>query len=67
MFRATMENAFSCDALDDIFAHTAKRKREGELLFSTVVGLLAVTVFGMRNSVHAAYRAVKDRVRVRTA
>jgi IS4 transposase len=64
MFRATMENVFSCDVLDDIFAQTAKRQRVGELLFSTVVDLLGVTVCGMRNSVHAAYRAVQDRVRV---
>jgi hypothetical protein len=39
MFRATMENAFSADAIDEVFQRTAQQQRPGELLFSTVVDL----------------------------
>lgn len=64
MLRATMEKAFSITAIDTLFADTAQQQREGELLFSTVVDLLSLTVFGIRRSVNAAYVAARDRVGV---
>jgi IS4 transposase len=64
MMRAAMENAFSTEAIDGLFADTATQQREGELLFSTVVDLLSLTVCGVRNSVNAAYVAAKQRVGV---
>ena len=59
-----MENAFSVEAVDALFARTATQQREGELLFSTVVDLLSLTVCGVRKSVNAAYVAAKERVEV---
>lgn len=64
MFRTVMENSFSADAIDTVFADTATRQREGELLFSTVVNLLSLTVCGVRKSVNAAYTAARERVGV---
>jgi hypothetical protein len=64
MFRAVMENAFSTDLIDAVFADTATQQREGELLFSTVVDLLSLTVCGVRKSVNAAYTAARKRVGV---
>jgi len=64
MMRATMENAFSAEAIDRLFAETATQQREGDLLFSTVVDLLSLTVCSVRKSVNAAYVAAKERVGV---
>ncbi len=64
MTRAAMENAFSAEAIDGLFVETATQQREGELLFSTVVDLLSLTVCGVRKSVNAAYVAAKQRVEV---
>jgi IS4 transposase len=64
MMRAAIENSFSTEAIDDLFGETATQQREGELLFSTVVDLLSLTVCGVRKSVNAAYVAAKERVRV---
>jgi hypothetical protein len=64
MFRATMENVFSTETIDDLFQRTAKRQRSGQLLFSTVVDLLSLVVCSARKSVHAAYTAAKERVGV---
>jgi hypothetical protein len=64
MLRAVMENAFSAKAIDALFVDTATQQREGELLFSTVVDLLSLTVCGVRRSVNSAYVAARDRVGV---
>jgi Transposase DDE domain len=64
MLRAVMENAFSVETIDSVFAKTATQQREGELLFSTVVDLLSLTVCGVRNSVNAAYVAAQAQERV---
>jgi hypothetical protein len=60
MLRATLENAFTARALDDIFANAAQRQREGELLFSTVVSLLTLVVWRQKNSVSEAYKHAQD-------
>lgn len=57
MMRATLENVLSADAVDDIFLRHAVQQRGGELLFSTVVELMALVVCGVRPSVHAAYQS----------
>jgi len=60
MFRGTLENAVSPELLDAVFAKTACRQRCGELLFSSVVDLLAVVAVGSRKSVNDAYQAKKE-------
>ena len=60
MFRGTLENAVTAELLDEIFSKTAKRQRCGELLFSSVVNLLAVVATGGRRSVNDAYLAREE-------
>ena len=64
MFRAAMEIAFSVEGIDAVFADMATQQREGELVFSTVVDLLSLTVCGVRKSVNAAYVSARERVGV---
>ena len=67
MFRGTLENAVTPELLDEVFAKTAKRQRCGELLFSSVVDLLAVVATGSRKSVNDAYLARKEEFTVSIA
>ena len=67
MFRGTLENVVTAELLDEVFVETAKRQRCGELLFSTVVNLLALVATGSRKSVNDAYRAKKKQFRVSVA
>jgi len=67
MFRGTLENAVTAELLDEVFATTAKRQRCGELLFSSVVNLLAVVATGSRKSVNDAYLARKEEFTVAIA
>jgi len=67
MFRGTLENAVTAELLDEIFSKTAKRQRCGELLFSSVVNLLAVVATGGRRSVNDAYLARKEEFTVSVA
>ena len=60
MFRGALENAVTAELLDEIFSKTAKRQRCGELLFSSVVNLLAVVATGGRRSVNDAYLAREE-------
>ena len=48
MFRGTLENVVTAELLDEMFVATAKRQRPGELLFSSIVDLLAMVA--MRQS-----------------
>lgn len=64
MFRGTLENVITAELLDEMFAATAKRQRPGELLFSSVVDLLAMVATGSRKSVNDAYRARKEQFTV---
>jgi len=64
MFRGTLENVVTAELLDEMFAATAKRQRPGELLFSSVVDLLAMVATGSRKSVNDAYRARKEQFTV---
>ncbi len=67
MFRGTLENVVTPEFLDEMFAKTAKRQRPGELLFSSVVNLLAMVATGSRKSVNNAYLAKKERFTVSVA
>lgn len=64
MFRATLENAVTPELVDEVFAKNAKRQYCRELLFSTLVNLLALVVTGIRRSVNDAYRTKKERLTV---
>src|SRR3989304_1860087 len=64
MFRGTLENVVTPQLLDEIFAQTAQRQVCGELLFSSVVDLLALVTTGTRKSVNHAYQARKEQFTV---
>ena len=64
MFRGTLEKVVTAELLDEVFAKTAKRQRCGELLFSSVVDLLALVATGSRKSVNDAYKAKKEQFTV---
>ena len=49
MFRGTLENVVTSEVLDEIFAQTAQRQVPGELLFSSIVDLLALVTTGAAN------------------
>ena len=57
MVRATLENVFSPQRLDQLFAQNAKQQRPSELLFSTVVDSMSLVVCKIRPSLHAVYQA----------
>ncbi len=67
MFRGTLENAVTPELLDEVFAKTAKRQRCGELLFSSVVNLMAVVATGGRRSINDAYLAREEEFTVSVA
>lgn len=64
MARGCLQYALVPECLDALFEKTATRQYTRELLFSTVVELMALVVCGMHRSVHAAYQAKKERVGV---
>lgn len=64
MFRGTLENVVTAELLDEMFANTAKRQRPGELLFSSIVDLLALVATGTRKSVNDAYKSKKEQFTV---
>jgi hypothetical protein len=64
MLRATLENAFSPQAIDSIFADTAQQQYAGELLFSSVVDLLALVVWRQKKSVGEAYKHSQEKFEV---
>jgi hypothetical protein len=64
MARALMERALEPKALDALFRERAKRQYEKELLFSSLVDLMALVVCGAHPSVHTAYQALRERLPV---
>jgi IS4 transposase len=64
MVRGLFEYVFPPNYLDELFRETAKKQREGELLFSLVVETLTLAVTSTRDSTHAAYEASKERFSV---
>src|SRR4051794_10007562 len=57
MYRALLERALDPHELDRLFEHEATHQYTRELLFSTVVELMAAVVLGVKPSVRAAYLA----------
>jgi hypothetical protein len=64
MARAVFEYAVSAKRLDKLFHDNAILQYESELLFSTAVEILGLTVLRSRNSVREAYLAEKEAVGV---
>jgi hypothetical protein len=60
MVRSTLERVLSPAAIDAIFANSAVRQVESELLFSSVVELLALVVWRQRDSINQAYKHAKE-------
>jgi hypothetical protein len=64
MVRATLEYAFSRDALDVVFAKHAKLQYVRKLLFSALVGLMCQVVCGIRRSICEAYQQGTEKISV---
>lgn len=60
MVRSTLERVLSPAAIDTIFANAAVRQVESELLFSSVVELLALVVWRQRDSINQAYKHAQE-------
>ena len=57
MLRAIMGHALPAKAIDQLFMDTAEQQYTRELLFSSIVDVMAEVVCRSRPSVHAAYQA----------
>jgi IS4 transposase len=66
MARAVLERLLDAQRLDALFARTAERQYTRELLFSSLVQRMSEVVLGVHPTVHAAYQAQKDALRVST-
>jgi hypothetical protein len=64
MARALMERALDPKGLDALFLKHAKRQYEKELLFSTIVDVMALVVCRMQPSVNKAYAAMREQIPV---
>ena len=64
MARATMERALDAPALDALFREHADSQYEKELLFSSLVDLMALVVCGVHPSVRRAYEAMREELPV---
>jgi IS4 transposase len=64
MARVTLEHALRADQVDQLFADTAERQYTRELLFSSVVDLMALVVCRVQPSLRAAYQDAQDQIPV---
>jgi hypothetical protein len=64
MARCVLQRLLNPQHIDQLFARTAQRQYTNELLFSTLVELMAQVVLGQEPSVHAAYRKVEEQIPV---
>lgn len=62
--RALMERALEPKGVDALFRRHAKRQYEKDLLFSTVVEVMALVVCRMQPSVNKAYAAMREQIPV---
>jgi Transposase DDE domain len=60
MARAALERTLDPQHLDELFERTAQRQYTHELMFSSLVDLMARVVLGEEPSVHAAYRKLQE-------
>jgi hypothetical protein len=64
MARGVLQRVLDPHHIDQLFAQTAQRQYTHELLFSSLVDLMARVVLGQEPSVHAAYRKLEDQLPV---
>src|SRR5436305_13059870 len=64
MARGALEYALAAGPLDALFERCAQRQYTRDLLFSSLVDLMALVVTGIRPSVHAAYQAAPEPIAV---
>ena len=64
MARGVLQRILDPGHIDQLFAQTAERQYTNELLFSSLVDLMARVVLGQEPSVHAAYRKLEDQLPV---
>lgn len=64
MVRATLERMLAAESIDALFREHAQRQYERDLLFSSVVEVMAQVVLQVEPTVLAAYRACQDRLPV---
>ena len=64
MARGVLQRILDPQHLDALFARTEQRQYTHELLFSTLVDLMARVVLNQEPSVHAAYRKLEDQIPV---
>jgi IS4 transposase len=64
MTRVTLEHALQADQVDRLFTATAERQYTRELLFSTVVDLMALVVCRIQPSLRAAYQGAQEQIPV---
>lgn len=64
MVRATLENVLCAERLDAVFDENAEQQYEGDLLFSTVAGIMGQVVCQIRPSVNAVYTEQKEEIGV---
>jgi IS4 transposase len=64
MARGAVEYALASGPLDALFDRCAQRQYTRDLLFSSLVDLMALVVTGVRKSVHAAYQASPEQLAV---
>jgi hypothetical protein len=60
MARALMERALEPSVLDGLFRKEANKQYEKELLFSSLVNLMALVVCGIRPTVRTAYKGMRE-------
>ena len=64
MLRATLENVFAAERLNQIFEDNAERQRTNQLMFSTVADMMGTVACRIHPSVHAAYQAKVEEIGV---
>lgn len=64
MVRATIENVLTPERLDTLFEDNAQQQYSGDLMFSTVAGIMGLVVAQIHPSVNAAYIDKKEEIGV---
>lgn len=64
MVRGALERMLAAETIDALFREQAERQYERDLLFSSVVEVMAQVVLQVEPTVLAAYRACQDRLPV---
>jgi hypothetical protein len=66
MARAVLERLLDAPRLDALLARTAQQQYAGDILFSSLVQLMSEVVLGVHPTVHTAYQANKEAIKVLT-